>query len=251
MEKKYKLSRLLSEHWIAVWVIASILYALVIHVLFSFTSNNRFIFAHWGAGDILTYASTVSLGLLALWQNKRIQEENDRAQEKLIALIEKSNEAGIISKIIEHEERRIVDLEIEMDAFIQNCDPQALAMTLKAENKITFLTDITELERSIDKNFFVIGRLLAEDKNLKKNDDHPLKKTYSDIFILIKNIIADIRSEKLDIFDVKQMENTATVLGTARNVFLSEKEKYIGEQRQRISRLLFDNLTLDEVRKLF
>lgn len=71
--------------------------------------------------------------MLALWQNKRIQEENDKSQEKLIALIEKSNEASIISKIIEHEERRMADLEAEMDAFIQNCDPQALSMTLKAD----------------------------------------------------------------------------------------------------------------------
>ena len=153
MKKKTEYKLILRKHWIAIWVIVSILYALVIHILFSFTSDNRFLFAHWGAGDILTYASTVSLGLLALWQNKRIQEENDKSQEKLIALIEKSNEASIISKIIEHEERRMADLEAEMDAFIQNCDPQALAMTLKANNKMSFLICVTELERNIDKNF--------------------------------------------------------------------------------------------------
>ena len=93
--------------------------------------------------------------------------------------------------------------------------------------------------------------MLAEDKKLKKNDKHSLKTSYAAIYTLIKTIIADIRSEKINILDEKKMENTATVLGDARDGFLSEKEKYIGEQRERLNQLLFDSLTLDEVRNLF
>ena len=37
----------------------------------------------WEAGDILTYVSTIALGLLALWQNRQIKEANDKAQERM------------------------------------------------------------------------------------------------------------------------------------------------------------------------
>lgn len=64
-----------------------------------FIKNIKSIFvAHWGAGDILTYASTISLGLLAMWQNKKQQEENDITQERMERIIIHANELSIISK---------------------------------------------------------------------------------------------------------------------------------------------------------
>ena len=71
---------------------ASIVYAFVIHVLFSVYPRNNWLIAKWSAGEILTYASTVSLGLLAVWQNRKIQNENDKAQERLERIIEQSNQ---------------------------------------------------------------------------------------------------------------------------------------------------------------
>ena len=68
--------------WIVRWVLLSILFALVIHFLFV-PIGPSWLQARWGAGDILTYVGTVSLSLLAVWQNKRFKEENDKAQERL------------------------------------------------------------------------------------------------------------------------------------------------------------------------
>lgn len=93
--------------------------------------------------------------MLALWQNKKIQEGNDVAQEKLENIIERSNDLNIISKIIEHEERRIGDLQTVLDSFMQNCDSQAIALALKSNDKITYLSNITKLERSIDADFLI------------------------------------------------------------------------------------------------
>ena len=160
------------KHWIGTWVIASILYALAIQILFSFSTENRFIMAHWSAGDILTYASTVSLGLLALWQNKKIQEENDISQKKLENIIDRSNEISIVSKIIEHEERRFAELQLSMGSFLQNGDPQAIALALTPNDKIAYLANLAELERRIDKDFIDISRLLTEDDTVKDNDQH-------------------------------------------------------------------------------
>ena len=59
----------------------------------------------------MTYASTISLGLLAMWQNKKQQEENDITQERMERIIIHANELSIISKMIEHEERRVNELD--------------------------------------------------------------------------------------------------------------------------------------------
>ena len=69
------------KHLILTWPIASVIYAIVIHILFSISISNTWFQAKWSAGEILTYVSTVALGLLAVWQNKKFKEENDKAQE--------------------------------------------------------------------------------------------------------------------------------------------------------------------------
>ena len=40
----------------------------------------------------MTYASTIILGLLALWQNQRFKEENDKSQERLEKISNRTNE---------------------------------------------------------------------------------------------------------------------------------------------------------------
>ena len=74
---KYRIKAWIQKHMIAVWAICSILFAIIIHLLFHWETDIEILHAKWSAGDILTYVSTVSLGLLAVWQNKRFKEEND------------------------------------------------------------------------------------------------------------------------------------------------------------------------------
>ena len=86
------------KHWIGCWVSASVLFALIIHFLFSIQAPNVFLAAKWGAGDLLAYASTVTLGFLAMWQNKKQKEENDIAQERLEKISLRANELNIVNK---------------------------------------------------------------------------------------------------------------------------------------------------------
>lgn len=48
---------------------------------------------------MLTYSSTVSLGLLAVWQNKKFKEENDAAQLRTEKLAMRANELSVISTV--------------------------------------------------------------------------------------------------------------------------------------------------------
>ena len=52
---------------------------------------------------------------------------------------------------------------------------------------------MTELERTIDKDFFAISRLLAEDKVLKLDPDNALKVAFAKLYQTVKKDIGDIR----------------------------------------------------------
>ena len=65
-----KVLKWLTDHLILTWIIFSVIFAFIVHMLFSIIAPNQWMVAKWGAGDILTYASTIALGLLAGWQNK-------------------------------------------------------------------------------------------------------------------------------------------------------------------------------------
>ena len=69
----------------------------------------------------MTYASTIILGLLALWQNQRFKEENDKSQERLEKISNRTNELQIISQLIEHENERINLLRKLFQEFFEVC----------------------------------------------------------------------------------------------------------------------------------
>lgn len=107
---------------VLIFGVISGLFALIIHLLFSFAAPNKLFEAKWSAGEILTYSSTVSLGLLAIWQNKKFKEENDAAQLRTEKLAVRANELSIISTIIDHESKKINHLKALREELIHTCD---------------------------------------------------------------------------------------------------------------------------------
>lgn len=244
--KKY-----IGKHWLGSWATLSIVYACIIQLLFSFPAPNKFLVAHWGAGDILTYASTVSLGLLAMWQNKKMQEENDVAQKELEDIIMRSNELNMISKIIDHEERRIQNLQEKMISYMQSCDPQAIGVALKDDDKKVYLTNITELEKKIDKLFFEIGSLLNEDKTALTPIKQNLKQSFGSLYLKTKNYINGIQRGEINIYDAVVIQNMATDLAHGRDKFLEDKEIYLRGQKEKLRVIMFENLSVEEIRKMY
>ena len=84
------MKKFIEKHLILFFIIASVVCAIIIHWLFSETPANTWFIAKWEAGDILTYISTVSLGLLAVWQNQKFQKENEKTQQQLEDIIKES-----------------------------------------------------------------------------------------------------------------------------------------------------------------
>ena len=58
---KDKFKKFVRQHWIFIWALLSVVYAAIVQLLFSLKTSNQFLVAHWGAGDILTYASIFPL----------------------------------------------------------------------------------------------------------------------------------------------------------------------------------------------
>lgn len=198
-----------------------------------------------------TYASTISLGLLAMWQNKKQQEENDITQERMERIIIHANELSIISKMIEHEERRVNELDKLLNRFMQNCDPQAVAIAYSSDDKIVCMTQVTELERTIDKDFFAISRLLAEDKVLKVDPDNALKVAFAKLYQTVKKDIGDIRQEKIDMCDIHAVGKMAGKLSAERDTFMKEKEEYLESIQSKLRKLLFEKIALEDARKMY
>lgn len=75
-----KLFSILKKYrWILLWAIISIITAFLIHICFKIDAPSEFWTATWSSGEILTYISTIALGLLAFYQNQKItQQSNDR-----------------------------------------------------------------------------------------------------------------------------------------------------------------------------
>lgn len=102
-------------------MIASIIFAVIIHCTFSIPAPNEWFEAKWGAGELLTYVSTITLGLLAVWQNKRFKEENDKSQKRMEELANNANEISLLSKVIEYESARISRLKYLQHNFSEAC----------------------------------------------------------------------------------------------------------------------------------
>lgn len=105
------MKKFIKEHLIQTWIVASMVFAILIHILFVTDAPCDKLQAQWGAGDILTYTSTVALGLLAVWQNQKFKEENDKAQKRLEKLTQQANELAIIGKIIDNRSAKLQRLQ--------------------------------------------------------------------------------------------------------------------------------------------
>lgn len=234
-------------------MILSVLFAVVIHVLFCLETSNKYLVARWGAGDILAYASTVALGLLAMWQNKKQQEENDKAQNRLENISIRANELNIINKIVEFESNRVQSLKVAMDEFTNACNPQAvgLAMAKEGIENIPSMLGLAELEKVVDNSFVNVGRYMRVDTALQYNDNHPLNKAFANLYVCTKNNISDLRSNKIDMNDQRKIEALAETLAHFRDEFLQERENYLEEQEKKLKKVLFDDLSLKEIQAMY
>ena len=241
----------LKKHIVATWAAISIIFAVVVHAVFSVPAPSAWLVAKWSPGDILTYVGTVSLGLLAVWQNNRFKEETDASQQRLERLTVQANELTAINKIIEVESARLERLREAVNDFSTVCDPQTLtavyANTVASPNATLEITAaMVAAEQKIDEAFFVLSRELRLDNKLRNNDKNPLKVALQNYYSAAKDFVEKVKNSP-----TKNYSDLVSVLSEARNEFISPRERYLNYKENTLNNVIYGNLSLQEIKSLY
>lgn len=113
----------------------------------------------------ISAGGTIFLAYVAIRQNEKFKEENDRTQERLEKIAANANELSIIAKVIEYESANIARLTEKTSTYFNACAIDEIAEYLKRNN-------ITQ-----DEN----GLYLAKER--KRSE---LKQLFSDVFDEVK-----------------------------------------------------------------
>lgn len=234
------IAKLIENPLIRYAIIYGAVFALIIHILFSITAPCDFLEGEWGAGDILTYVSTIALGVLAVWQNQKFKEENDKAQDRLERISIESNELNVIAQISEHEAKYIDILSAAFDELIDACGIETLSIILmdKSNDSQTISAALQRINHA-DKSLLEIAFAGYQLRDIS-------------IFPLIDKCTT--LSQKASLVLVERMKNgtrNADALYEMTDFYLeitSEKGAYIATRRRALYRLLFEKLSLTEIR---
>lgn len=243
---KDKMVKRLKQNSFGLWMVISVIFAVLIHILFSIKAPISWLEAKWSAGDILTYASGVSLGLLAMWQNQRFKEENDKSQERLEKLTIQANELNIIDKIIENETRKLQEAQICWDDFCDACEFATISGFF-IESKGDEDTILGKTRNHIA----LINRLYAQLQRIVQNDPDDVARSCFTGISNAANHAEDLchffekwkeQDEIADNDYIKKYYKEYKELLLVRNVFL-------GIQEKRLNAILYKNMSLEEIRK--
>ena len=234
---------------VLLWGIASILFAFIIHCLFSGKAPNEWIAAKWGAGDILTYASTVALGLLAVWQNQKFKEENDASQTRMENLVNKANELSVVSKIIEYENERITVLKNMVQYLIDACNTESIAedfsnvANLPSEFRNTYVKIKMDLR---DKQIRIYTLNLLNELQLYPNDIKMLE-LINCISEYSKSSIALVSEMRV----VSPNKETCNKHKLLEKEFITEVYNFISDREGLLDKVIYENLSLEQIKALY
>lgn len=241
--------------WILIWGLVSIIFAVILHCLFSIEAPISFLQAKWNAGDILTYSSTILLGLLALWQNQRFKNENDATQKKLEALSTCANELQITSKLIEHESARINLLRTQFQAFFDACACNYLVADYKdtAKGEKTYAYYSILRSSQIRTSYQVLWQQLNMDKGHNSLVDDVIENAQrlhaSAIgLMLLFTLAQDGDTSKNDPKETaRQMQAQLEI----EEILCKQFYAYLTDLEKERNALLFENYTLEELQQLY
>ena len=236
------------KHEFLAWTFASVLFAFVIHCLFSKDAPTEWLGAEWTAGEILTYTSTVALGLLALWQNKRFKKANDEAQERMEELTKYANEISLKSQLIDIESKHIENVKVALDKFYVACDMEEVTFLFseyydneylrkaafrrkgsEADQAFLNLMDIISADRAVDVNEIRISAYLF----------------YSAAKAVLGTLIKENEPDSITLKN--QLDNSHK----NKENFIKDREIYMYYKEKAYNQLVYEDLTLSEIKKIY
>ena len=274
MEKKDK--KKFSPLWIII-PIGLILLGFLFYVPFwinnAYLKGNGFETVWNGAEFLAFYGAALSavgalfLGGITIWQNNRLRKQNEqlmrlneKAQKRLERINKKANtisyngnkltlkanELNTINKIIEIENTRIKNIMNASDAFLKACKPTHIVVSLA--NYKDLQIGFTQMEETCDFSFMALSRELRTDI-VAKEANSPFFQSAANLYYMAKKVFD--RYKEIKVLDDETLISLLKQLGEANNEFLTKNEKYIQSMQDKLSKVLYDNLSLDEVRALY
>lgn len=240
-------------------LVGLVIIPLVVNWLFMQTSSCDILVAKWDADDallyvsgILTFIGTVILGYVSYIQTKK---SNSIAQVSL-DLAKKSNELGVITRIIEREIDNYNDLRRELDEISEICLPQSILKIpvnmIDEQGKISIEDTIKAIEQKnrIMDLFIRISRILRQDKKFKHNDNDPFKQVFTKVYLMSYDYIEyHTQNEFLQNktpYDIRKIDTYQALY----EEFMKKREKYLLERENILDKLLYEEHTLQEVREI-
>lgn len=256
-QKENKLANFYKKNKIVlIWGLVSLVAAVAIHFAFYFPAKYEWLVHQWGAGDILTYISTVALGLLAIWQNQKFKEENDKAQEimeqqnsaaqaRLERINIEANELSVISRIINYEDEYLARVEETAHRFLNSSSTSVILRAIKQaidnNDPTTVSGAYTEMEHTYDRirATYLLG-LKTDGKELLI-----LMEAFGDLYEKASTIFTNIYKEQKYDFDF--VNDYSIIFDKAENAL----EVFLYERRKLVYRVLTERMTIDQVRSIY
>jgi|GEM_PF-6292453 len=227
------------------------IFAIPIIINESFKVDNGYLVT-WTAADILAfYGALLSfigatiLGAVALYQNKKFQIENDKAQTRLENINNRISDSVTISVIVEYESRRVDTLEKLLNAYEETSNVQKIGIGLSAPSSLYI--NVAKVESEMDILSTEIAQEFRRDNEVYKAEMHPLKISFFRLHSNIKDILEISKDEPKSELIQEKLPELITNWGT----FVKEKQKYLISQRQKIDNALYGEFTLAEIKKMF
>lgn len=237
-------------------IIISGAFALIIHILYAIPAPCEFFVHKWEAGDILTYVSTIALSLLAVWQNQKFKEENDKAQEimerqnsdaqaRLERINIEANELNVISRLADQENQYLTKLENTAHAFLEMASLSRLRdawdKATNANNPMQFAVVSDEMKHAYDRltSVYLTG-MKAEGTDLIR-----LMSSFGEVYKEASEFyLKTLKEEKIDHSFIVA---NAPVAATAHNAL----ESFLFERKKLLYRILTEKMSLEQVRKIY
>lgn len=198
--------------------------------------------------QVISALGTILLAYVAIWQNRRMQVENDKAQNRMEKIALEANNLNIIAKIIEYEQYNLTNLKCALDEFSEACNLQKMVEdfdeTMSYDSK--FYSAIAKLTLRVDNSFFVLGRELRIKPDLLKEDKNPLNKAIVVYYRFAKEFL-----NKFNELSLKELQDNVKCFELIREDFFKERENYLVEQETKLNRLIYGHLSIEEIKNMY
>ena len=241
-----------SEHIVVSFIILSVLFAIAVHIVFSCPAPGEWIRAKWGAGEILTYVSTVSLGLLAVWQNQRFKEENDKSQERLEQLTQQANELSVISKIIEYETANYKELQEAIQSFEKTIDFYPMMVELhqkratKAGQKLVLFGEANRINLAS----YELWNVIEDNLRLSDEKKEAIQMPLNAVVDASDKVIQAMQDELSD----PESNSFACAFADFQTVYKTYKLAIMEHQTRekfKYEELIYGNMSLQEIKEVY